>query len=69
MSGFGALWRIQTRKHIRTRHSIRTSTGPARAAWPRLQETESLILEKQRSAARQRLHEKRRACRTSLLWP
>jgi hypothetical protein len=69
MSGFGTLWRVQTRKHIRTRHSIRTSTGPARSAWPRLQETESLMLEKRRSGARQRLHENRRTCRTSLLWP
>jgi hypothetical protein len=69
MSGFGALWRVRTRKHTRTRHSIRTSTRPARAAWPRLQETESLILEKQRSEARQRFHEQRRACGTPLLWP
>ena len=69
MNSFGALWRVRTRKHIRTKHSIRTSTGPAQAAWPRLQETESLMLEEQRSGARQRLHEKRRACSTSLLWP
>jgi hypothetical protein len=69
MSGFGALWRVQTRKHIRTRHSIRTSTGSARAAWPRLQETELLTLEEERLQARRALHEKRRACEVSLLWP
>jgi hypothetical protein len=69
MSGFGASWRIQTRKHIRTRRSIPTSTGPARGAWPRLQETEHLMLEGERLEARQRLHERRRACEVSLLWP
>ena len=69
MNGFGTLWCIRTRKHIRTRHSIPTSTRPARAAWPRLQETESLMLEEERLEARQRLHEQRRACGTPLLWP
>jgi hypothetical protein len=62
MSGFGALWRIWTRKHIRTRRSIPTSTGPARAAWPRLQETELLMLEEERLKARRQLHEQRRTC-------
>lgn len=69
MNGFGALWRIRTRKRIRTRGSVPTSTGPARAAWPRLQETESLRLEQERLEARRRLHEKRQACGASLLWP
>jgi hypothetical protein len=69
MKGFGALWRIRTHNHIRTRRSIRTSTGPGRAAWPRLQETESLKLKKRRLEARQRLHEHRRACGVPLLWP
>jgi hypothetical protein len=68
MNGFGALWRIPTRKHIRTKRSVPTSTGPARAAWPRRQETEFLTLEEQRLQARQRLHEQRRACRAQLLW-
>lgn len=62
MSGFGALWCIRTRKHIRTMRSIPTSIGPARATWPRLQETELLTLEEERLQARQRLHERRRAC-------
>jgi hypothetical protein len=69
MNGFGALWRIRTRNHIRTRHSIPTSAGPARAAWPRLQETEHLKLEKKRLEARQRLHEHRQTCGVPLLWP
>ena len=69
MNGFGALWRIRTRKRIRTRRSVPTSTGPARAAWPRLQETEFLTLEEQRLEARRRLHEQRRACGAPLLWP
>lgn len=54
MSGFGALWRIRTHKHIRTRRSMPTSTGPARAAWPRLRETETLKVEEQRLKNRRR---------------
>jgi hypothetical protein len=69
MNSFGALWRVRTRKHIRTRHSIPSSTGPAQAAWPRLQETELLTREEERLGARRRLHEHRRACGASLLWP
>jgi hypothetical protein len=69
MNGFGALWRIRTRNHIRTRRSIPTSTGPAWAAWPRLQETEHLMLEEERLQARRALHERRRACGVPLLWP
>ncbi len=69
MNGFGTLWRVRTRKHIRTRHSIPTSTGPARAVWPRLQETELLMMEEERLKARQQLHERRQACEASLLWP
>lgn len=69
MNGFGALWRVRTRNHIRTRRSIPTGTGPARAAWPRLQETEHLMLEEERLKARWALHERRRACEASLLWP
>ena len=69
MNGFGALWRIRTRNHIRTRRSTPTSTGPGRAAWPRLQEKEHLMMEEERLEARQRLHEQRRACEVSLLWP
>jgi len=62
MSGFGTLWRIRTRKHIRTRRSIPSSTGPGRATWPRQQETELLVLEEERLTARQQLHEQRRWC-------
>jgi hypothetical protein len=69
MNGFGALWRIRTHKHIRTRRSIPINTGPARAAWPRLQETELLMLGDTRLEARQQLHDRRRACGVPLLWP
>jgi hypothetical protein len=69
MSSFGTLWRIRTRKHIRTRRSISSSTEPGRAAWPRLQETELLMMEERRLQARQGLHKQRRACEASLLWP
>jgi hypothetical protein len=62
MSGFGALWRIRTRKHIRTRRSIPISTGSGRALWPRLQETERQSWEAERLQARQRWHKRRRAC-------
>jgi hypothetical protein len=69
MNSFGALWRVRTRKHIRTRHSIPTSTEPGRAAWPRLRETEHLMLEEERLQTCRTLHERRRACEVSLLWP
>lgn len=62
MSGFGALWRIRTRKHIRTMGSIPINTGSGRALWPRLQETERQSWEAERLQARRRLHEQRRAC-------
>ncbi len=48
MKIIGALGRIRVHKHIRTRYSIRTSTGPGRALWPRLKETEQLQMEEKR---------------------
>lgn len=48
MKNISVLGRIRTHKHIRTRHSIRTSTSPGRALWPRLKETEQLRLEENR---------------------
>lgn len=62
MSGFGILWRIRTRKHIRTMHSVPASTGPGRARWPRVQEGERIAREMARLRARRRLHERRTAC-------
>jgi hypothetical protein len=59
MSGFSVLRRIKTSKHIRTRRSILTNTGPSRALWPRLQETERLEWEGKRREARRRLHVQR----------
>ncbi len=69
MNSFGTLWRIRTSKHIRTQRSIPSSTGSAQAVWPRLRESESQQLEAERLEARRRLHEHRRACGASLLWP
>lgn len=43
---------IRTSRHIRTRGSLLTSTGPGRANWTRLQETERLQLAHKRLAHR-----------------
>ncbi len=69
MSGFGTLWRIRTRKHIRSMRSIPTNLGPDRALWLRPQEIERQRRKEKRQQARQRLHEQRRACKASLPWP
>ena len=61
MSGFGALWRIRTRKHIRTTRSIPTSTGRRGETVDRDQETERLKVEEERLKAWQAEHEKRQA--------
>jgi hypothetical protein len=61
MSGFGALWRIRTRKHIRTTRSIPTSSGARGGAVYRDQETERLALEEERLEEHRALHEQRRA--------
>jgi hypothetical protein len=37
---------IRTHNNIRTRYSVRTSTGPGHAEWPRLKETEQLQTQK-----------------------
>jgi len=55
MKHMHVLQQIRTHKNIRTRHSIRTSTGPGRAAWPRLKETEQLYLESALSLSRKTL--------------
>ena len=60
MSGFGALYRVRTRRNIRTTRSIPTSTGSAGAAWSRLRETEQLQGEEHRLHARRAQHENRR---------
>jgi len=60
MSGFGALWRVRTRKHIRTMRSIPTSTGPSGAIC-RGQETACLRVEEEQLEERRALHEQRRA--------
>ena len=61
MSGFGALWRTRTRKHIRTVRSIRTSTGRRGNIVYRDQETERSALEEERLKKRRALHEQQRA--------
>jgi len=60
MSGFGNLWRIRTRKHIRTVRSIPTSTGPSGTVY-RDQETAHRGVEEERLKVRRAEHEKRRA--------
>lgn len=60
MSGFGALWRIKTRRGIRTMRSVPTATGRGREAWPRVEETAQLMAEKVRLEARRAQHERRR---------
>ena len=61
MGGFGALWRVRTRKHIRTVRSIRTSTGRRGEAVDREREEERLVLEKERLRERRALHEQRQS--------
>jgi hypothetical protein len=61
MSGFGALWRIRTRKHIRTVRSIPTSTGRRGETVDRDQETACLRVEEEMLKVRQAEHEDRRA--------
>lgn len=63
MSRLGTLWRIPTCKHIRGMRSAPASTGPGRARWPRLQETERTRWELERLRARRRMHERRRRAR------
>ncbi len=58
--GFGALWRIRTRKHIRTMRSIPTSTGSSGTVY-RDQETTHLGVEEERLKVRRAEHEKRLA--------
>ena len=62
MNGFGTLWRIRTRRHIRTMRSIQTVIGPGRDMWPRVQETERQSREEARLQARRRVHERRQVC-------
>ena len=63
MSGFGALGRAPTGKHIRTSRSIRTSTGPGQVHWLATRDVEAtrIQLEQERLKARRRLHEQRQA--------
>lgn len=55
MKSLSPLGRIRTLKNIRTRHSVRLSTGPGRGLWPRLKETEQLQFEEKRLRARRRV--------------
>jgi hypothetical protein len=68
MNGFGTVWRIRTHNHIRTMRSVHKNVSEGRSLWPRLRETEHLAWETRRLRTRQRLHARRAACRTSLLW-
>ena len=64
MSSFGSLWRVKTRKHIRTMNSIATTTGPALATlYEALRQRES-----KRLTARRRFHAQREAGKAILSW-
>lgn len=58
MSPIRGLGVIRTRKNIKTMHSLRTSTGPGRRTWQRVQEREQLEAEEAKLKARQSLWEK-----------
>jgi hypothetical protein len=62
VSALGTLWRIRTRRHIRTMRSILSSAGPDRFRWPRVRETERLGREIKRWQARRQLHERQQSC-------
>lgn len=66
MSGFGGLWRIKTRRSIRTVRSVPTATGRRGATWPAVQETAQLMAERVRLEARRAQHERRRAAQRLL---
>ena len=66
MSGFGALWRIRTRRSIRTARSVPTATGRGRGTWPGVQETAQLMAEEVQLEARRAQHERRLAVRRLL---
>jgi len=64
MSAFGSLWRVKTRKHIRTMNFISTTTGPVLTtpyAAARRREFSRL-------RARRWLHAQREAGRAAVLW-
>lgn len=64
--GFGVLWRVRTRKHIRTVRSIPTSTGRRGETVDRDQETARLRVEEEQLEERRALHEQRRAIQRQL---
>jgi hypothetical protein len=60
MNGFGALWRLKTRRSICTMRSVPTATGNGRAVWHRVQETVDVMAEGERLKVRRAQHERRR---------
>ena len=62
-NGFGALYRVRTRKHLRTSRSIRTSTGPGQIHWPVTRDVEAATLKLQDSRLKRwrRQHKEQRA--------
>ena len=62
-NGFGALYRVKTRQHLRTSGSIRTSTGPGQLHWPETRDVETASLKLADACLKQwrRRHEERRA--------
>jgi len=68
MSGFSALWRIRTRKNIRTARSIPRGPGPEGAIY-RLWETVLLRVEEERLEGRRLLYQQRLAIQRLLALP
>ena len=64
MSSFGSLWRVKTRKHIRTMNSISTATGPVLATLDEARRRREFS----RLRARRWLHQRREAGRVVVLW-
>ena len=62
-SGFGALYRVKTRKHLHTSCSVRSSTGPGQLHWPVTRDVETANLRLADACLKEwrGLHEERRA--------
>ena len=62
-NGFGALYRVKTRKHLCASRSIRTSISPGQFHWPVTRDVEGANLKLAEACLKQwqRRHEERRA--------
>ena len=62
-NGFGALYRVKTRQHLRTSGAIRASTGPGQLHWPVTRDVKTANLKLADACLKKwrRWHEERRA--------